>query len=301
MKITRSLRIALAFSLLGGLPVLADESAGPLARIGDQDIPADELQSLLSTLDKSQMDAIRNDPQTLSQVVRNYLIQKLVLTKAQEENWESRPEVVAAIEAARNNAIVEAYLQSNSKADAGFPSDDEIATAYEENKTALRQPRQFNLAQIFVSLPEGSDAAAETAARGKLETIESRVKSEDSDFGVIARLHSDEPASAERGGELGWLPETQIRPEIRAAIANLEPGQVSGAIQLPDGFYVVKCNEVRQARTPELDEVKDLLARQMRSEVEQANRQNYIFKLLGEKPVAINEIAVTNLLKETTY
>ncbi len=115
---------------------------------------------------------------------------------------------------------------------------------------------------------------------------------------MIARLHSDEPVSADRGGELGFLPETQIRPEIRAAVSILEPGQISDPVQLDDGFYIVKCNEIRQARTPELEEVKDILARQMRLETEQVNRQNYILLLLGEKAVSINEIAVTNLLKQ---
>ncbi|MGF1655527.1 MAG: peptidylprolyl isomerase [Verrucomicrobiales bacterium] len=299
MKISTKFRIALALTfLISGSPVSAEESVGPLARIGDQDIPATELQAILATLDSAQIEVIRNDPQALGMVVRNYLIQKLVLAKANEENWESRPEVQAAIEAARDNAIVEAYLSAQSKADDGYPSDEEVATVYEENKSALRQPRQFDLAQIFVALPEDAGAEAEAAARAKLETIQSRLSGQDVDFGVIARLHSDEPVSADRGGELGFLPETQIRPEIRAAVSILEPGQISDPVQLDDGFYIVKCNEIRQARTPELEEVKDILARQMRLETEQVNRQNYILLLLGEKAVSINEIAVTNLLKQ---
>lgn len=58
------------------------------------------------------------------------------------------------------------------------------------------------------------------------------------DFGGIARQFS-QGASAYQAGDIGWVLEEQLAPEISAALASVEVGQLSGVIPVPGGFYVV--------------------------------------------------------------
>ena len=58
-------------------------------------------------------------------------------------------------------------------------------------------------------------------------------------FAVLARAESTAP-SAEAGGWLGRLPLSQLRPDVRAAVQSLTPGQITSVIRLPTGFAIFK-------------------------------------------------------------
>jgi peptidyl-prolyl cis-trans isomerase SurA len=57
-------------------------------------------------------------------------------------------------------------------------------------------------------------------------------------FSLLAQQFSS-AASAARGGNVGWVREGELRPEIDAVITKMEPGKVSTPIQVPGGVYVV--------------------------------------------------------------
>lgn len=65
-----------------------------------------------------------------------------------------------------------------------------------------------------------------------------------SQFESLARQVSA-AATAETGGELGWVPLNALASEIRNAIAALKPGEVSDPIRGPAGVLIIKVNEVR--------------------------------------------------------
>jgi hypothetical protein len=58
-------------------------------------------------------------------------------------------------------------------------------------------------------------------------------------FVTLATTESTAPTAAE-GGWLGRLPLSQLRPEIRQAINGLQPGQITGVVQLPTGFAIFR-------------------------------------------------------------
>jgi hypothetical protein len=80
------------------------------------------------------------------------------------------------------------------------------------------------------------------------ERLRARVVAGES-FAVIARAESTDP-TANLGGWLGRLPFTQLRPEVRAALAGLKPGQVTGVIRLPIGFAVFRLEEDEPSALP---------------------------------------------------
>ena len=105
--------------------------------------------------------------------------------------------------------------------------------------------------------------------------------------------------SAGRGGEIGWLTEAQIQPEIRQLVPTLALNAVSDPIKLEDGWHIVKLLDTKAANTPALDQIKDQLVQQMRAEKAKANSQAYLAKLLQENPLAINELELAKVLKKS--
>jgi peptidylprolyl isomerase len=275
----------------------ADPAGGDVvARIGNVNITADDVRAFVGGLAPRDQAALAQDPAKLGQAVRLMLANQLVLREALAKKWEQQPPVAAQLDKLRESAIVELYLQSVSAPPAGFPSEAEIESLYEANKAAFLVPRQFLTAQIFVAAPQGADKDTEEKARRKLDDIQRKLKQPGADFAAIARADSEERDTAERGGELGWLIETQIRPEIRAQIAGLAKNAVSDPVRLDDGWHLMKLIDTKAAATRPLAELHDQLAQRLREERAAANRRAYIGKLVAQTPPSINEIALSKLL-----
>lgn len=282
-------------------PVAEDASAiksgEVIARVGDSDVTADEVRATIQLLDARQQAALARDPALLSQTVRAVLANRLVLKEASAKKWEQQPAVVAQLARARESLIVETYLQSVTAPPDSFPSEAEIKSVYDANAGALLVPRRFRLAQIVVTVAKDADKPAEDAARKKLDDVVRKLKQPGADFAAIARSSSEDTASAEKEGEIGWVTEPDLRTEIRGQVTGLPKAGVTDPIRLEDGWHVVKLLDTEAAHTRPLAEVRDALVQRMRAERIEANRRAYVAELLKQSPPVVNEIALSKLLE----
>jgi len=281
---------------LSTVSFLKAESSSVLGRIGDIEVTTEQLRESLAGLEGA-YDAATNNPQALAQYARALLLQRLVLKQAREQKWDQDPAVIARMVRAREAALSESYLEQKSKPDASYPSEQEIKDAYEANKSKLLIPKSYELAQIFIDSPENGDPATQSKAKSKLEEVRKQLAAKDADFSSIARKSSDEKSSAENGGKIGWLADNQIQPEIRSKLPNLKLKAISEPIRLNAGWHIIKLLDVREARAPKLNEIRDNLVTSMREEKSRELRQNYIVELLKKNPLAINEIELIKLEK----
>ncbi len=270
--------------------------ADVVARAGDKELTRGEIRAFVSTLSANEQEALASDPALFSQTLRVMLANQLVLKEAMAKRWDEQPQVATQLKLARDNAVVESYLQSIATVPAEFPSEAELSQAYEANKAALAVPRTFNVAQIFIARAENADKAAQDNASKKLTDVQAKLMAPDANFAEIAKASSDEPASAARGGEIGWLAETQMKPDIRAQVLALTKGAVSAPIKSDGGWHIVKLLDTKEAGTRTLAEVKDALSQRLRAQRAEATRRAYLTKLLEQSPPTINELALTSVL-----
>jgi len=259
-----------------------------LGKIGEIEIGTSEIREALAGLEAGQESSLSKDPAAVSQYVRALLIQRLVLKQAEDKKFDQEPAVIAKLVRARETALAEAYIDSHSQPAADYPSEAEIAAAYESAKPSLLLPRTFRLAQIFVAKGDQSEK--------KITDIAKQLKAKGADFSAIARTTSEETASAVNGGEIGWIAENQIQLEIRERLPKLTVGAVSEPIQLKDGWHLIKVLETREATTATLDQIRPQLVVRLRSDRTKQLRADFITNLVKEHPVAINEIELTKIL-----
>lgn len=303
MKTTFPLLLLLAVPAFAQTPsakTAAGSIAAPasdvIARVGDLDVKLDEVKTALAKLDPREQDAIAKDPALLNQVVRLLLVQRLMLNEAISKKWDEKPQVKAAIDRARESAITESYLQSLSQPAPGYPSETELEIAYDQAKPALAVGRQWKLAQIYIAAPEGTAKADLDKAEAKLAEVKKALADKNADFAALAKKFSEESASAAQGGEIGWMVEAQIQPEIRDAAIKLTAGAQSEAVRMKDGWHILKCLEIKEPSVPPLDQVRAVLTERMRQERAKANSQAYIAALLQQNPVSINEVTLAKAL-----
>lgn len=284
------LRTAL-FLLAAATPALASDPV--VARAGDKEITASQIQPYLAKVSPAERDALLQNPAALSRAVRTILLQRQLLDEAKSAEWEKKPETQALLARVRDAAIAESFLESVTALPPDYPSDAEITALYDTRKDSLRLPTQYRLAQIFI-------ASSEDKAKAKSEAgaLAKQVKS--GDFAALAKANSDEPVSAAKGGEVGWLAEDAIQPAIRKALSGAGKDAIAGPIELGDGFYFVKILDLREPRTATLDEVRPQLVAALRQERAALNRQAYLERLQAKAPVTLNEIALPGLLSTDT-
>lgn len=267
-----------------------------IARVGDLDVKLEEVKTALAKLDQKEQDAIARDPALLNQVVRLLLVQRLMLNEAVAKKWDDKPEVQAAIERARETAITESYLKSISEPPAGYPSGTELQAAYDLAKPSLAVGRQWKLAQIYIAANERVAKADLDKAAGKLADVKKILSTKSTDFSDTARKFSDEPNSAAQGGEIGWMTEAQLQPEIREAATKLTVGAQSEAVRLKDGWHILRCLDVKEPSVAPLEQVRAVLTERLRQEKARTNSQAYISALLQQNPVSINEVTLAKAL-----
>ncbi len=103
-------------------------------------------------------------------------------------------------------------------------------------------PAKVEVAQVIVK-PEISEEQKDKL-RDKLNSFRERVyKGED--FKMLATLYSDDPGSATRGGELGFVNRGDLVPEFERAAFRLKEGEISEVVESQFGFHIVQLIERR--------------------------------------------------------
>lgn len=278
-----------------GLAAAQAANSDIIAEVGAQPISAGDLAPYFENFTTGQRDALKQNPAALNQTVRLLLLQQALIKEAEAAGWDKDPQVAEELARLRQRAIAESYLRTVAKVPDSYPTDSEAKAVYDARKSSLLVPRQFQLAQIYISNPKTADKATEEQTRSQLDSIAKKLKQSGADFAAVARAESEERQTAARGGEVGWVAETSLQPEIRAKLG--AKGSVTEAIRLGEGWYFVKVLDVKDARTPTFEEAKDQITRAMKAERFKQNQEAYLAKLAQQNPVSINELSLSKLLE----
>ena len=267
-----------------------------LGRAGGVEVHVEEIRPALDGLSEQEVSSLGRDPAALNKLVRSLIIQRAVLQQALAHKWNEQPEVIERVRHASDVAIADSYLKHVARPPESYPTDAELRAAYEERRAALLVPRSFRLAQIYIADPRGQEKESARKARERLDKVRELVRAPGAKFAAIARDHSEERDSAARGGEIGWLTEKQIQPEILAKLPELKFNVVSEALRMDDGWHFIKVLDARQPFTPPLEQIREELTRQLRAERSRALTQAYRTELLQKDTHVINELTLSKLL-----
>lgn len=113
-------------------------------------------------------------------------------------------------------------------------------------KANLNKP-QYHLAEIFLFAP---DQGSRDLAKGRAETLIKQIN-QGAEFQAVAQQFSAAP-SASTGGDLGWMSQGDMRPEIQAALATAgTPPLMLPPIESEGGIYIVALLGKRDPSSPD--------------------------------------------------
>jgi parvulin-like peptidyl-prolyl isomerase len=267
-----------------------------IARAGDTSVTQADMTAFLQALSPDVRTRLAADPAKLDQLVRAKLATSAVLAEAHAKGWDKQAQVTALIDEARRDVILRSYLASVSAPPADYPSDADIQAAYDHNSTLFMQPHAVRLSQIYIATPAGADAATLDKARKRAADLARQARASGADFAALAKANSQETQSAANGGDMGFVPDGLLMPEIRKTIEGMKTGDIAGPVQTTSGFHVIKLTDTRAQSVRPLADVKEQLRAQLRQQREAQNAQAYMAKLAGPSAAPIDEDALKKAL-----
>lgn len=270
-----------------------------VARAGDVSVTSAEAAGLFQSLSPENRARLSADSATRDQLVRSLLARKAALAQAESKGWEKQPQVQAAIERARQDIVLQSFLSSMSVPPADFPTDADVQAVYERNRAAFMQPRALHLAQIYIAVPQDASEKVVEAARKRAADLTKQAQAKPASFEALAKKNSEDRASAERGGDVGFVPEPMVQPQVLAAAASLKAGDVVGPVRTATGFHVIRLLEVRDAAPSPLAQVAPQIRTSLREQRSRQIAQAYLDQLLASGTVSIDEKALSSMLTKT--
>jgi len=176
-------------------------------------------------------------------------------------------------------------------------SDQEVAAFFEANRSQFNRTEEaYRVAQIVVTPQKeeqvtnrtGSDATTSVEAVTKIRMVMDKLKG-GAQFGEVAADFSEDPRTALRGGDLGYIPLSVVQkypPQLRDAVLNAKPGSAK-AIGDGNGFVIVLVLGKDAAGQKDLGTpgVKEAITQSLKSRREQVLRAAYINTLRNDAEI----------------
>ena len=135
-------------------------------------------------------------------------------------------------------------------------TDTEIADFYGKNTARFTTPEQRSASHILINAKKEAPAAEKTAARAKAEAILAQLRKNPAEFAAIAKVQSQDPGSAELGGDLGVIEKGAFVKPVEEAIYHLKQGEISDVVESEYGFHVLTVTALKLASTKTADQAR---------------------------------------------
>jgi len=151
-------------------------------------------------------------------------------------------------------------LKKSSFFDLVAVKDEDLQAAYQKEIANLSEQRRA--AHILI---EVNDKTTDAQAKAKIEEVQARLAKGEK-FEALAKEFSQDPGSANNGGDLGFAGPGVYDPAFEKALYSLNKDQVSEPVRTDFGYHLIKLLGVEAPEVPTLASLKDKLTRELKTQ-----------------------------------
>jgi len=254
--IVKPARLLLAMTAMVALPSFAQN----VATVNGKPIPAAKVDQVVKQV--VAQGKATDSPQLREAIKKDLIGREVLIQEADKQGVGTRPDVKNAIDNARQSIIINAmladYIKKNPVKDA------DIKAEYDKYKAQMGD-KEYHARHILVG--------TEDEAKQIIAKLKGGAKFED-----LAKQSKD-PGSAANGGDLDWASPASFVPEFSKAMTSLQKGQITETpVKTQYGYHVIKLEDVRVAKIPPLEEVKQQVAESLQQRKLAAFREELMKK-----------------------
>lgn len=231
-----------------------------VARAAGQELRVEEAAELLSANPQ-----IPAEPQVVQALADIWVDYTLLATAAEEDSTLAVIDMDRFTQAAREQMVILKLRNQVIQPDTTV-TDEELQELWRTQGPGA----EIRARHILLRLPASATEAQRDSVLALAESLRDRAVGGE-DFAALAAQFSQDPGSAERGGDLGFFSRGRMVAPFEEVAFALEPGEVSEVVESPFGFHVILLEERRQQELePVRDEFRAQLVQRAAAEAETA-------------------------------
>jgi len=235
--VLRTVCVTTAILISAICPVNAAETV--VAKVNGQPITEVDMQLAETEIGR---DLGQLPPATRRRVLVEYLIENYLFAKAAEDaKLDSGPIFDTRMAYMRRRALRETYFEQKIRKSI---SEKAAEVFYKDRVKGMKPAEEVKARHILVPTEEIARDLKEQIIRG-------------ADFSELAKKHSIDPGTKDKGGMLGYFSRGQMVPAFENAAFGLDKGEVSDPVQSRFGWHLIKVEDKRQKPIPKFEEVKE--------------------------------------------
>jgi peptidyl-prolyl cis-trans isomerase D len=160
--------------------------------------------------------------------------------------------------------IVYVVFSPRDYVDAVKPTEAEIKDYYDLHRDEYQQPKKVRARHILFRIPPTATTAQIQAVIDRAKEVLAQARG-GADFAALARKYSEDTTAA-RGGDLGYFEEKDMEKPFAEAAFSLKKGEISDLVRTRFGLHIIKVEDIREAVSSPLADVKDRVVNALRLE-----------------------------------
>ena len=142
-------------------------------------------------------------------------------------------------------------------------SDAEVKSWYEGHQDRYEQSEERRASHILIVANADTD---KEKAKAKAEEVLKEVQKSPAKFAELAKQYSQDPGSAQKGGDLGFFGHGMMVKAFEDIVFKQKEGEISGLVQSDFGYHIIKVTGIKPGRLRPLDEVRSEIVAELKAQ-----------------------------------
>ncbi len=273
----------IVWSLVGLLFLLgcSKKEGQVVAKVGNRSITVADLNARIQSITYTSWE---DEYKKRTDILNGIINDELMIMAAIDQGFDKDPAFEQKMHSAERNALLE-LLYRREVIDKSKPSEKEVRAAYDMMGWELRARH------ILVSTEEEARSLREQIING-------------ADFADLAKAHSNDPSTKDKGGDLGYFGWGKMVPAFQDTVYAMEIGEVSSPVQSRFGWHIIKLEDRRTVDQRAWEEEKDRIERKLTGDRSKARAEEYVTALKDEANIQIDpegaQLLLNSLMSKKT-
>ncbi len=157
-------------------------------------------------------------------------------------------------------------------------TDDDVRQRYEQRTRQAASVSRVHLRHILIEAPGDASDDERREARDRAAELAQRARAGE-DFEELAREHSDDTATRQGGGDLGWIERGSLATEWEDIVFVMDEGDVRGPITGPRGYHVFRVDGRETDELEPFEEVQERIRQEVFQEEMERQTETWLEEL----------------------
>ncbi|WP_447776427.1 SurA N-terminal domain-containing protein [Variovorax boronicumulans] len=142
----------------------------------------------------------------------------------------------------------------------------DLKTYYEQNTARFGTKEERRASHILITAPSSMSSGDRAKAKAKAEQLLADVKKAPATFADVARKNSQDPGSAEKGGDLDFVTRGAMVKPFEDAMFALKKGDISDLVETEFGYHIIHLTDIKPAVVPPFEKVRATIENDVRAQ-----------------------------------